>query len=494
MQRDYEILETIGQGGFATVFRTRNRLDNTEYAIKEIVLKMKKKSFTDDIAAVLNEIRFLAKIKNDNVVRYNHSWVEVELNEKDNDHPIVKEENKLLSSWQSFNLNCDGTNESFELSYIGDDEEYGRITFESKDFVKIDFEHEQDSITIDRTKKRSVSQMENKKEIIINKCYYDIKEIKTLRVYIQMELCIGTLGDFIQNNHMTESEAVRIFLNIMKGITHLHDKEMIIHRDIKPNNIFLTQNSVAKIGDFGLATEIYNMKYKNKNKSRKSSEISGNTATTQNTHSQRRASFHTKNIGTVQYASPEQLNENYYDEKSDIFSLGLVLFEMLTPMTTGMEKHTRFTELKKYAKIPDSIIKRYPVLANLILRMVNVNPILRPSANEILAEVENHMTSLKNKIGLPSNACLNEDESITEVFFKFEDESQLRKMYIKIIQKILLILPEAKSNKATYAYNLEECEIVHDTDKALLEIDHPILNKLIFVQNEDMMEKIKNVI
>lgn len=83
MESDFEVLEKIGRGGFASVYKVRNVVDNEEYAIKKISIKINNKTTKNiqkEIASVLKEIRCLAQMKNENVVSYNQSWIEVILN------------------------------------------------------------------------------------------------------------------------------------------------------------------------------------------------------------------------------------------------------------------------------------------------------------------------------------------------------------------------------------------------------------------------------
>ena len=76
-------MDQIGSGGFAKVFKAKNLLDNIEYAMKKIVIKTKNKSpleIINELEHILGEIRCFAKIKHKHIVRYNHSWIEVDLN------------------------------------------------------------------------------------------------------------------------------------------------------------------------------------------------------------------------------------------------------------------------------------------------------------------------------------------------------------------------------------------------------------------------------
>lgn len=121
--------------------------------------------------------------------------------------------------------------------------------------------------------------------------------------YIVMEYVPGiTLKDYIkENGAIPWKTALDYALQISAGIEHAH-KQNIIHRDIKPHNIIMTEDNVLKVTDFGIARA-----------------LNANTITVcDNT------------MGSVHYFSPEQARGGYTDEKSDIYSLGVVMYEMLT--------------------------------------------------------------------------------------------------------------------------------------------------------------------
>ncbi len=119
--------------------------------------------------------------------------------------------------------------------------------------------------------------------------------------YIVMELIEGiTLKKYIEKKgNLPVKEAVSIAIQVAQGIEAAHNNH-IIHRDIKPQNIMISREGKVKVTDFGIA---------------------------------RAASSHTINgnaMGSVHYISPEQAKGGYIDEKSDIYSLGITLFEMIT--------------------------------------------------------------------------------------------------------------------------------------------------------------------
>ena len=121
-----------------------------------------------------------------------------------------------------------------------------------------------------------------------------------------LELCEnGDLNDKIRekkqkNEKFSENEILQYFYEILQGLYYLH-KNRVIHRDLKTLNIFLTENNHIKIGDFGVSKKLIN------------NNIYAYTF-----------------VGTPYYLSPEICLNKPYDEKSDVWSLGVVLYEMIT--------------------------------------------------------------------------------------------------------------------------------------------------------------------
>ncbi len=129
---------------------------------------------------------------------------------------------------------------------------------------------------------------------------YDVGEEDGI-YYIVMELVEGiTLKKYIEKKaRLSVKEAISIAIQISMGIEAAHNNH-IIHRDIKPQNVIISKEGKVKVTDFGIA------------KAATSNTITSNV------------------MGSVHYTSPEQARGGYSDEKSDIYSLGITMFEMLT--------------------------------------------------------------------------------------------------------------------------------------------------------------------
>ncbi len=186
-------------------------------------------------------------------------------------------------------------------------------------------------------------------------------------LYIVMEHVEGiNLKEYIQHRKFVDSkETLHIVMQILRALQHAHDKG-IIHRDIKPQNILLLQNGTIKVTDFGIAR--FNR---------------GDVKTTEDTSA----------IGSVHYVSPEQVRGEYTDAKSDVYSVGIVLYEMLTgqvPFEAEESSDIAVMHLQKDAIPPSALKENVPVgLEQIIMRAMQKNPNDRyQSAAEMLSDLE----------------------------------------------------------------------------------------------------------
>ncbi len=131
---------------------------------------------------------------------------------------------------------------------------------------------------------------------------HEVGETNDGQIFICMNCYEGeTLKKKIERGQIKTDEAIDIIVQVANGLQKAHEKG-IIHRDIKPANIFITNDGVVKILDFGLA------------------KLSGQTMMTKMGET----------VGTIAYMSPEQTRGELVDQRTDIWSLGVVLYEMLT--------------------------------------------------------------------------------------------------------------------------------------------------------------------
>lgn len=177
--------------------------------------------------------------------------------------------------------------------------------------------------------------------------------------YIVMEYVEGiTLKTYIEKKgQLNFKEAISIAIQVGRGIEAAHNKG-IIHRDIKPQNIIISTEGKVKVTDFGIAR-----------------------ATSSNT-------IHADVMGSVHYASPEQARNGYVDGKSDIYSLGIVMYEMVTgrvPFDGDTTVAVALQHLQEEMVAPSAYAPDLPIsLEKIILKCTMKSPDRRYAAIEDL--------------------------------------------------------------------------------------------------------------
>ena len=200
--------------------------------------------------------------------------------------------------------------------------------------------------------------------------------------FITMELLEGeTLRERIGEGHLPTDEVVRIGIQVADALDAAH-KKGIIHRDIKPANVFLTRRGEAKVLDFGLAKQ---------ERAKLAVTADGVTAAPLgNTDSQLTSPGQT--VGTIAYMSPEQARGQKLDVRSDLFSLGAVLYEMATGELPfpGTTTALIFDAILNREPVP---LSRYdvalpPAFGNIVTKLLEKDCRLRyQSASDVVADL-----------------------------------------------------------------------------------------------------------
>ena len=183
--------------------------------------------------------------------------------------------------------------------------------------------------------------------------------------YIVMELIQGkTLKQIIEEDgHLSWKWAVNIAIQIASALEMAH-KNNIIHRDIKPHNIMITEDGVAKVTDFGIAKA-----------------VSNSTITAFGT-----------TLGSVHYFSPEHARGGYTDSKSDLYSLGVVMYEMVTgkvPFDADTPVSVALKHMQEEPVPPIKVNKEIPFAVNqIILKAMKKDPNERyQNASEMIKDL-----------------------------------------------------------------------------------------------------------
>ena len=218
---------------------------------------------------------------------------------------------------------------------------------------------------------------------------YDVGEEDGVH-YIVMELLEGeTLKSYINSKEgkLSRREAMNFSMQICRALEHAHSKH-VVHRDIKPQNIVLTQSGKIKVADFGIAR-------------------AANNTTTVNSGSYA--------VGSAHYLSPEQARGGYTDHRSDIYSLGVVMYEMFTgklPFDAEESIGVVMKHINEDAPLPSEIDPEIPLGIEAI--------IMRAMCKEQRLRYENATQILEDLVSVYQNPSID----ITQLNAYIEDDDQ----------------------------------------------------------------------
>jgi len=345
---EFREISTLGKGGFGAVFKCTKVLDGRDYAVKKVLIKSRLDShgqlpmeYSKKLDKVLREVKILALLVDHvNIVRYYTAWLELE----------EEEGHGARGNSFTFDGDCSSSNELVE--------------FTKDQFVS------------------STGSNSNFQET-------DVVKYQSHILYIQMQLCQKTLLDYFQSRRQNENIDIPLslgmFCHIARGVQNVHEKGLI-HRDLKPSNCFIDASNVVKVGDFGLSRETGVHQSD-------ADVIEVEITTTTDGDDIGNGEENTAGVGTSSYASPEQISGSDYDSSSDVYSLGIILFELCYPMHTGMERCAVFDGIRQKVPVfPDdwysSIASKFPTLHRLLVNMLSHHPKQRPTASEVVSCME----------------------------------------------------------------------------------------------------------
>jgi translation initiation factor 2-alpha kinase 4 len=481
-QTDFVELGVLGRGGGGEVVKVRNRLDKRIYAIKKIILESEEGKYAK-FGAVQNrklrrEVTTISRMTHKNIVRYYQAWVEGATRKTDaaawND--IEKEGEEKAESSDSSE---DGENKGWwtnsptlgsnrlsnneknqpagDLSTEVDWDDESEADRESSLAKEIEpgfqsplmtggmgFQNELYAALFDEMK-TSRAQQENESSHVDSEeedMLWDESSVKVVTslgqriLYIQMEYCNTTLRKVIDESiekPVEETEKWRMIRQVVEALVYIHSRNLI-HRDLKPGNVFIDGEGNVRLGDFGLATQHQSKQSDPAADEEQSSpevsavysaidDISGLLGSSLQNSGLSKTSAQeglTGGVGTTFYRAPEQegnvsraKSDSKYDVKADIFSLGIVLFEMFhPPFTTYMERAEILNRLRGVGTLKQSsnekafnptdntsswkllAAQRFPLsfhenapeaAQKMILWCVQRDPLRRPTSEEILS-------------------------------------------------------------------------------------------------------------
>uniref|UniRef100_A0AAY5EBD4 eIF-2-alpha kinase GCN2 n=1 Tax=Electrophorus electricus TaxID=8005 RepID=A0AAY5EBD4_ELEEL len=392
---EFEELQLLGKGAFGAVIKVQNKLDGCYYAVKRIQVNPASRHFR----RIKGEVTLLSRLNHENIVRYYNAWMERQeapsaavvgsnsseasstpsrttprppaaparpcrLNElglpddfeADAPPPALASSVEWSTSLErSSSAKCTATDSS------DDDEDEADVFCPS--FLPSNSDSESDIIFDNGDASRDTRD-------VLQRC------LSPGALSLQMEYCEkSTLRDTIDQGLYEDcSRLWRLFREILDGLAYIHEQGMI-HRDLKPVNIFLDSHDHVKIGDFGLATDhpAYVLEDFGSGLALKS-DPTGNM---------------TGMVGTALYVSPEVQGNTKatYNQKVDLFSLGIILFEMsYRPMPTASERISVLSHLRKESiDFPEDFDKdEKGTKRKVICWLLNHDPALRPTAVELL--------------------------------------------------------------------------------------------------------------
>lgn len=425
-EQEFERLERLGRGAFGEVWRCRHRLDGRDYAVK--VVRYRTTREAKQMESV-REAQLWAAMDHPHIARYHSAWVEVDWeNSGQTANPLQEHVQAHREAICDASLSC--ATSAYE-EHASD----GLVTFrestcegmpwEEKAFnLKVVESSESGDVPCVVTEPVVTELSEDSHEVFLGKngpercgtapeskllgAEHEGPRTYMATLYIQTELCNKeTLATWIAKRNEKYASgtqaaedcyawinaACKIFRQCVEAVVYLHERHCV-HRDLKPSNVLFGVDGGVRLADFGLAKAV-------------------DGALAQWDRSQDRCppahmaspkAEHTNGVGTPAYASPEQLAGGQCGVQSDIYALGVILVELLTPLRTQMERAALLQELRcgRWGASGGLLAPEAagcPATARLVTSMLSQEPAERPTAAQVLGACQEVETELWLRFG-----------------------------------------------------------------------------------------------
>ncbi|KAL4435382.1 hypothetical protein ABPG74_022865 [Tetrahymena malaccensis] len=469
---NFEEIDQIGKGGFGQVYKVKNRLDSLNYAVKKIKLDINQKELTKK---TLKEVNFLSRLQHNHIVRYYQAWLEKpdektlqEFDNSDEEDEVREDSKEEESSSENDSAASKASKESSMcFEFIESSEEESSLPFEYENYSDNGIVFEDSSGDEEQKQKQEnntshdhkIEPHKNKENQVQDidetdffskdkKKHQKKKKKKDFRIlHIQMEFCGGsTLREMIDNHFFCAEKEKRIsskqkkslLAQILEALKYLHEKELI-HRDLKPQNILLDKNGQIKLVDFGLATTLKKERQIERKavlNLKRASSVQSNLynlssfpgdSDFKDKKSENSNNFFpsevTRGVGTGVYRAPEQENTSSYCTKADMYSLGIIIFEMWYPLPTFMEKYQTLKEIREKNQLPSDfdlkVGKDGKEIRDILSKLLDPDPNKRYSAEELLKTLEDEQ--YLEHLGQITNPTNSDHRKLIEYLFKVQN-------------------------------------------------------------------------